>query len=134
MSQALEIQSLKRLKIILQFNKIFIILLLLTIIYVLYFTVIKKYHSSYDNPSSITGTIIDYSLKNNQLSMIIKANEKFKATYYFKSEDEITNIKDNICLGCTITLTGVKESISKNTILLIIKNMYITKKYILIIK
>ena len=104
---------LKRLKIVLQYNTVFLLLFLFITIYVYYFTVIKEYKSVYNNTTFIKGRIIDYSIDDSKLSLIIKAKEKVKATYYYNNNSEVLN---NICLGCSITIYGKESDLKKNTI------------------
>lgn len=107
----------QKLKIILQFNYKFIILFVFVFFYVLMFTKIIHYKSKYLNDNYfVKGKIINYSINGNKLSLDIKAAENIKGTYYIKSLDELNNLKEHICLGCTITFNGLASQPLKNTI------------------
>jgi len=116
-----------RLKIILQ-SKIFIVLSLAFIIsYIILFTKIIKYSSSYnDGYNEIIGTLIEYKIDGDKLSLIFKDKEKISGTYYFKTLEEKNYVKENIALGMSIKIFGTINTPSKNTI----PNTFNYKKYL----
>lgn len=118
---------LNNLKIILQCNVIFIILTIIIILYVLIFTKVIKYESTYTgNETSITGKIKEFSINGNKLKLTINAKEDIIATYYLESIDEKEELFNNIAIGKTIKLNGRLESPLKNTI----PNNFNYKKYL----
>jgi len=74
----------KRLRTILRCNEkyfkyIAIFVLFISLIWILYYPYKSKYN---ENISEFEGKIIDISLKDNRLTMIIKAKEKLVVNYY----------------------------------------------------
>ena len=118
---------LQRLKIILQSKKFIGISLCLAIIYILIFTKIITYESKLAiNTTELTGSIISYTIDGNKLSMIIKAKEKVKVTYYIKTEEEKEYLQNNILIGEKIILKGSLSKPYQNTIL----NTFNYQKYL----
>ena len=97
------------------------------VIYVFIATKIIQYDSIYNgDESSITGSIISYSINGNKLKMNIKDKEEVIATYYIKTEEELVYLKENIEIGKTITLNGTLNKPLNNTI----PNTFNYKKYL----
>ena len=118
---------LKRLKNLLLFNKFFIFLFFIIIIYVSIFTIIIKYDSVYENKYyTINGRILNYNIDGDKISIIIKSKEKIQVNYYIKSLKEKKYLEQNICLGCHIVLSGNIEDIKHNTI----PNTFNYKRYL----
>ena len=116
-----------KLKNLLQFNKFFIILLLFIIIYVFIFTKVIIYKSKYAiNDTLFKGIITNYAINGDKLSLDIKAKEKLKGSYYFKSIEEKEYWLNNICIGCSINITGTLTEPNNNTI----PNTFNYKKYL----
>ena len=79
----LEKQFLQRLKIILQSNIFYLILITFSIIYVFYFTKIKKYNSIYDNnQKEVVGIISKIIINDDNIKLTLKSNEDIIVTYY----------------------------------------------------
>jgi len=118
---------LQRLRILLQ-SKIFIILSLLFIfLYILLFTKIIKYNSNYEaNETTIIGTLIDYKIDGDKLSLIIKGKEKVSVTYYISSLEEKQKLKEKIKLGIKLEVNGIFKEPINNTI----PNTFNYKKYL----
>jgi len=116
MSAELETQHLKTLKIILQFNKIFIFIILIITLYILIMTKYISYESIYTNENIIEGKITSFNINGNKLSLDISSKEKIKATYYIKSLEEKKTLEKDLCLGCSIKINGELKKINKNTI------------------
>ena len=96
-------------------------------IYVFIATKIIQYDSIYNgDETSITGSIISYSINGNKLKMNIKDKEEVIATYYIKTEEELVYLKENIEIGKTITLNGTLNKPLNNTI----PNTFNYKKYL----
>ncbi len=116
-----------RLKLILQFNAKFIILLLFLMVYIIIQTKIITYHSKLDPASPILkGTLVNYSIDGDTLKMLIKSKEKVYATYYLNSSKEKEEILNKLKLGSFITLTGSYKEPLNNTI----PNTFNYKKYL----
>ncbi len=97
------------------------------VIYVFIATKIIQYESIYNgDETSITGSIISYSINGNKLKMNIKDKEEVIATYYIKTEEELVYLKENIEIGKTITLNGTLNKPLNNTI----PNTFNYKKYL----
>ena len=97
------------------------------VIYVFIATKIIQYDSIYNgDESSITGSIISYSINGNKLKMNIKDKEEVIATYYIKTEEELVYLKENIGIGKTITVNGTLNKPLNNTI----PNTFNYKKYL----
>lgn len=90
-------------------------------------TIVIQYESIYsDNETSITGSIMSYSINGNKLKMNIKDKEEVIATYYIKTEEELVYLKENIGIGKTITVNGTLNEPINNTI----PNTFNYKKYL----
>ena len=97
------------------------------VIYVFIATKIIQYDSIYNgDETSITGSIISYSINGNKLKMNIKDKEEVIATYYIKTEEELVYLKENIGIGKTITVNGTLNKPLNNTI----PNTFNYKKYL----
>lgn len=117
MSVVLEIQLLKNLKHILQYNWLFALLGIFCLIYCLLFTVCLKYKSKYsEDTKEIIGKIEKYSFNGDKLQMTIKAKEDIIATYYIASPREKDNLLEKIAIGKTIKLSGTIKSPMNNTV------------------
>lgn len=102
----------KKLKIILQSNLLYLILFLIIFFYVLIFTKIIKYESIYTNETEISGIIIDISLKKDKISFTLNGEEKIICNIYLKD-----NHSDyNNLLGKKVKVFGKLKSVSNNTI------------------
>jgi len=107
----------KKLKLLLQYNKLFIILFIFLCGYELYFTRIKTYSSKYSlNDTLVIGKIISYSINGDTLKMNIAAKEMIKTSYYIKSLEEKEFLLENINIGDQVTLEGVMKPVYHNTI------------------
>lgn len=92
----------KKLKIALQSNKLFYILLSVSIIYTFLF--IKYSNINIPNRSNYYGYITDYNIDGDKLSLIIKSNEKILVNYYFKTQKDKNSF--NLSLGDYIKVYG----------------------------
>jgi len=104
---------LKKLKIVLQSNLFYCILITVLTFYVFISTYIIKYSSKIDNLNIIEGTIIDIDVSDEKVSFILKDQEKVKCNYYKKNFDKI-NYKSY--LGKKVRVYGNVGNLSKNTI------------------
>ena len=119
----LEKQFLQRLKIILQSNIFYLILITFSIIYVFYFTKIKKYNSIYDNnQKEVVGIISKIIINDDNIKLTLKSNEDIIVTYYYKSKEEINNLK----LGLKVKVFGELKKPLNNTI----PNIFNYKNYL----
>lgn len=114
-----------RLKTILQYNYIYIILFILVIIISLVRVNIDDKSIFNLNDKKFTGTLLEYKIDGDKLSFIIKNKEKLKCTYYISSEEE-KNYLSNLDLGITLSLEGTLKVPSNNTI----PNTFNYKKYL----
>ena len=90
-------------------------------------TIVIQYESIYSgDETSITGSIMSYSINGNKLKMNIKDKEEVIATYYIKTEEELVYLKENIGIGKTITVNGTLNEPINNTI----PNTFNYKKYL----
>ncbi|MDD3392633.1 MAG: DNA internalization-related competence protein ComEC/Rec2 [Bacilli bacterium] len=118
----------KVLKIKLLFKIILSVFFLFVICRTYYITKNKLVYSEYDGiETSIIGIITDMEIDGNQLTMEIKAKEKIKAYYYFKSEDEKNNFTLLYKTGYKIEMMGSLNVPSNNTIF----NIFNFKEYLL---
>lgn len=107
----------KKLKILLQSDGFYFIVLLFIVCYVFFFTVILKYHTNIPkNTKEITATILSFSIDGDKVSMIIKDKEKISATYYIQNEEEKKFLEENLKLGGVVKLTGEEKEITGKTI------------------
>ena len=119
----LEKQFLQRLKIILQSNIFYLILITFSIIYVFYFTKIKKYNSIYDNnQKEVVGIISKIIIDDDNIKLTLKSKEDIIVTYYYKSKEEINNLK----LGLKVKVFGELKKPLNNTI----PNIFNYKNYL----
>ena len=114
-----------KLRIILQYD--FICLLILFLIIILSLIRCNINHpSKYDlNEEIFEGMLISKSFDGDKFSFIIKGKEKIKCNYYLNSEEE-KNYFDSIDLGITLKLKGNLSETSSNTI----PNNFNYKKYL----
>lgn len=97
----------KNLKKILQYNKLFVILSIILVIYVLVTTRFITYKSKFnEDTKEIYGTIKSIKLDGDKLTLGIKSKEEVIANYYLKSELEKGHILKNIHFGDKIALKG----------------------------
>ena len=117
MSAVLEKVLLQRLKTALQSNIFVFILLILTLIYILFSTIVINHKSIYSpNETSFIGYVISYKIDGNYLSAIIKAKEKLKVSYYFKEKEEKDYFLENLKYGSTLIIEGNLTTPRQNTI------------------
>ena len=108
----------KKLKNLLKYKYlIFLFILLLTILR----TNIKQESIYNINDQYFTGTIIDYQLKEDYITFVIKTPEKIKCNYYIKNNENI-----NFKYGDKIYLKGNLKIPSNNTI----PNIFNYKRYL----
>ena len=117
MSAVLEKVLLQRLKTALQSNIFVFILLILTLIYIIFSTIVINHKSIYSpNETSFIGYVISYKIDGNYLSAIIKAKEKLKVSYYFKEKEEKDYFLENLKYGSTLIIEGNLTTPRQNTI------------------
>ncbi len=105
-----KMQHLKRLKTILQSNYFYYVLIILTIIYVIFMTIIIKYKTNINDFTTLEGIITKINYDDNKISFILKNNEKIICTYYIKEKDNLD------LLGKKVLITGKKNDFYNNTI------------------
>ncbi len=105
---------LKKLKIILHCNYIYLLLFLITLVYsFIYICVINHNSLLNSNMDTFSGKITSIKVTDNLLKMELKGVEKIIANYYFKDDDEKAFFITNYELGDTISVKG-EFSIPKN--------------------
>lgn len=105
-------QSLKKLKIILQSNYFYMLLVLLSIVVVIVSTRIIKYKSVYDiTQKEFYGVVKSINVKENYIVFVISGKEKLMCNYYFKDKKQIINLN----FGDSLKLTGNLSIPKKNS-------------------
>lgn len=114
-----------RLKTILQYNFLYIIIFL--IITGISLVRINLPHKSIYNltDTNFEGQLIEYKIDGDKFSFIIANKEKLRCNYYISSEEEKVYLS-NLDLGITLSLEGVLEIPSNNTT----PNTFNYKKYL----
>ena len=86
-----------------------------------------SYQSKYQKDTTIIeGTIYDYQISDNKISLTISAKEKIVGTYYFKNEQEQEYYQKNLSLGDTFVIEGTLNIPYQNTI----PNTFNYRKYL----
>lgn len=117
----------RSLKIILQYNKLFIVFFIFLCIYILLFTKIIKYESKFDIRKNVfEGVITSIKFEGDRLVLDVKGEERLIANYYVKSKEEKNTILDVIHHGDKIMLKGTLKVPFNNTI----PNNFNYKKYL----
>ena len=102
----------KILKIILQSNISYYLLIIFIIFYIIFFTKYKKYNSIYEDDTNIIGIISNIKINEENIKITLKAKEDIIVTYYYESIEEIRNLK----LGLKIEVIGTLKEAYSNTI------------------
>ena len=122
----LEIVFIKKLRMILQSNYLYVAIIFLVLIYLIIKIGFIRNESFYKgNESVITGEVLDFSITEEKVTLILKSKEKIQVSYYFKG-DEYDLYKDKILFGKSITFEGAMNLPSNNTI----PNAFNYKKYL----
>ena len=117
----------QRLKTILQSKAFIVLSLIFLICYVIFFTKIVKYKSHYNiQDTNLVGTIINYKIDGDKLSIVLKAKEKVQINYYISSLEEKKFWQKNMKFGILIRLSGTFKVPYNNTI----PNTFNYKKYL----
>ena len=115
-----------KLKKILHSKFIFIVLISLTIINCIYKTCIKKYKSVYSNETELNVLISKIGINDKYLMLDVIGDEKLRAIYYFKDNNEKDVIFNKLRLGDRILIKGRLKKPSNNTNI----NQFNYKKYL----
>lgn len=107
-------------------NYLYYIIIFLALLYFLITTIFIKHSSVYNDETSFVGTIIDYKIDGDKLSLTINGKEKIIGTYYFQSLDEKNYFDNNLGYGYELELLGSLEAVDNNTI----PNTFNYKKYL----
>ncbi len=117
----------KKLKILLQSKTFLFLSLFFILMYLLITTKVISYSSKYDiNTNVIEGTIINYKIDGDKLSLELQAKERIIANFYFKSLKEKESLQENLKLGLKLKLEGTIVEPSNNTI----PNTFNYKRYL----
>jgi len=104
---------LKKLKIVLQSNYLYVTLFIFISIFIIVTTKVIKYESVYKNETSIIGIITDISYEVDKISFTIKSKEKIICNYYLNDQNIINY---NNLLGKKVEVTGRLKEVYNNTI------------------
>ena len=115
-----------RLKIVLHSKYFYILLLVLLSIYCFYFYSIKRNTNIDINSNSFIGTINNYKIDGDLLTLELKQKEKIIGYYYFKTYDELVDFSNKYKLGDKVELIGTFNYPSNNTV----PNLFNYKKYL----
>ena len=127
MYQVLAKVHMRKLKTILQHRYLFKIIAFISLIYMIIMTNFISYQSKYQKDTTIIeGTIYDYQISDNKISLTISAKEKIVGTYYFKNEQEQEYYQKNLSLGDTFVIEGTLNIPYQNTI----PNTFNYRKYL----
>ena len=77
--------------------------------------------------TNFTGTITNYNINGNHLTIYLKNKETIIGTYYFKTKKELKDFEKNLKLGDKIKLEGEFNLPNENTT----KNLFNYRKYLL---
>lgn len=117
----------QKLKIVLQSNFIYYIIILLTLLIVWYSTCFVKYSSKFSGyEKEIIGTISNYHIDGDYLSIEIKSLENISGSYYFKSIDKKNSFLESVKLGDKVKINGTLQRPFNNTN----PNLFNYKKYL----
>lgn len=106
---ALEILYMRRLKIILQSNYFYGLLIIIIFLYVFVFTILIRYESRFKNGYiELSGTVLDLVRNEDSISFVLNSFEKVKVNYYEKNDE----IKE----GMTLKVKGQLDDAKNNTI------------------
>lgn len=106
----------KKLKILLLYDKFYLILVIITFIYCL-IIVSLKYESKYDGTeTNFLCMLTEYEIDGNKLNLSLICKEKLIGTYYIKTEDELKYLKNNLKLGIELNLNGTLTVPKSNSI------------------
>ncbi len=116
---ALGILYMRRLKIVLQSNYFYGFLTIIITLYVLIFTLLIKYESSFKSGYiELSGTVMNLVRDEDSISFVLNSFEKVKVNYYEKN--------DEIIEGMTLKVKGQLNDAKNNTIF----NCFNYKKYL----
>lgn len=90
-------------------------LISLTIINCIYKTCIKKYKSVYSNETELNVLISKIEINDKYLMLDVIGEEKLKAIYYFKNNNEKNVVLEKLMLGDRVLIKGRLERPSNNT-------------------
>ena len=105
----------KKLNTILNSNKIYIILSVCLIIYIIININLHNKSTIAPQTEELTSKVIDYTLTPNSLNLIINNKETLIAKYKIKNENEYNYLKENIKYGTTIKTKGKLIEPNSNT-------------------
>ena len=93
------------------------LLIILVIIWCLVNLFVVRHQSKYkENTTTISGTVLDYNFNGNLLKLTVKAQEKIKANYYLKNEEEKEQLEKTLGYNSTVVLKGTLSKPLENDI------------------
>ena len=117
----------KRLRIILQYNLTYYILIVFTLLFIWFSTCFVKYHSEYDiSDNKFEGVIQDYNIDGDYLYIELKAEEKLSGSYFFKSLEEKNEFIKVFKVGDVVKVEGSLVEPNSNTVV----NQFNYRKYL----
>ena len=103
------------------------LLIILVIIWCLVNLFVVRHQSKYkENTTTISGTVLDYNFNGNLLKLTVKAQEKIKANYYLKNEEEKEQLEKTLGYNSTVVLKGTLSKPLENDI----PNVFSYQKYL----
>jgi len=126
MLKVLEIVFLKRLKQILQFKILYIVLLVATVIYSFLSFNLPNVSKINANDKNFVGIITKIEVDGNLLKLELNGKEKIIGNYYFQTIEEKNNFVDSYQLGDKVSLIGYFSVPTNNTV----PNLFNYKKYL----
>ena len=92
-------------------------LFILLSIYILFRISLDNNESIYDiNDNKFTMIVDSFNIEGNKLSLTLKGKEDLVGSYYIDTYDELLYLKDNIKYGVSISVEGILEIPSNNTV------------------
>ena len=126
MYPVLEMPYLQKLRKILQYNKIYYILLFIALCYAFINSNIVKHYSVYKDDTYFNGIVTNFQIDGDKVTIQLKAKEIIQGTYYLKSEEEKNYFIDNLKYGIQVELNGTLNDPINNTT----PNTFNYKKYL----
>lgn len=105
-----------KLRIVLLSNYLYIIICLISLIYMFLYLQIPKESKYSENTKQVTGIVEDYKVDGDKLTITLKNDERIVGSYYFKTEFEKNNFLKKIKLGIKMKCYGDFELPEDSTI------------------
>ena len=113
----------KKLKNILQYNYVYYILFIISIVITIIGINTEPKSIYNENTKSVRGVVTEYKITDDKITIYLKSQEDIVISYYYKNKKEI----DNISYGDEIKVNGTFNKPSNNTV----PNLFNYKNYLL---